>query len=83
MFSRRTLTAGVIAGALSLPATAAAMPIDNGTPAVHHTSAPPSQVRTVVQSSDDTLPLVLAGAALLVAMASAGYSAIRVAPLRT
>jgi hypothetical protein len=84
MIPRRTAVACVLAGALALPAAASAMPIDNGPGPAHHSApAAPPQVRTVVQSSDDTLPIAVAGAALLVAMASAGYSVIRLAPLRS
>jgi hypothetical protein len=81
MIPRRLVAASVAAAALALPAAASAMPIDNGgPPVVHHTSPPPEVVRTVVHDSDGTLPIALAGAALLVAMASAGYSAVNRAP---
>jgi hypothetical protein len=82
MINRRLVAACVVAGALAVPAAAPAMPIDNG-PAPNRTSEPPPPaVRTIVQSSDDTLPTALAGVALLVALASAGYSSVRLAPLR-
>jgi hypothetical protein len=82
MIPRRLVAACVVAGALAVPAAAPAMPIDNG-PAPNRTGEPPPPaVRTIVQSSDDTLPTALAGVALLVALASAGYSSIRLAPLR-
>ena len=86
MIARHRLAAAcVVAGTLALPAAATAMPIDYGGPVPPKSSSPPAAAptRTVVQSSDDALPIVLAGAALLVAMSSAGYSALRVAPLRT
>jgi hypothetical protein len=82
MITRRLVAACVVAGTLAVPAAAPAMPIDNG-PAPNRTTEPaPPVVRTIVQSSDDTLPIAVAGAALLVAMASAGYSSLRLAPLR-
>ena len=82
MFPPRTLAAGVVAGALLLPAAASAMPIDSGRPAPHRTApaAPPPLTRTVVETSDDTVAIAVAGAALLVALASAGYSARRPTP---
>jgi hypothetical protein len=81
MIPRRLVAASVAATALALPAAASAMPIDNGgPPAVHRTSPPPPEIRTVVHDSNETLPLALAGAALLVAMASAGYSVANRAP---
>lgn len=74
----------LLAVALLLPATAAAMPIDNGpTPQVRHTSPPPT--RTIVQTSNDTLAIALAGIAVLLAGATAAYTAVRLprtAPLR-
>jgi hypothetical protein len=84
MITSRLIAACVVAGTLVLPAAASAMPIDNGPPPRAKSSEPPPPVvRTIVQSSDDTLPIALAGVALLVAMTSAGYSVIRLAPLRT
>jgi hypothetical protein len=84
---RALLLAACVAGALALPTAASAMPIDNR-PTPHTTSAGPTgasaspELRTVIQSSGHTLAIVLAGAALLVAMTSAGYSAAKLAPLR-
>jgi hypothetical protein len=86
MIARRLATACILAGTLAVPATAAAMPVDNGPPPVAHDTsdqAPAPVVRTIVRSTDDTLPIAVAGVALLVAMTSAGYSAVRLAPLRT
>lgn len=83
MITRRLAAACVVAGTFAVPAAASAMPIDNGPPPSHKVAAaPPPQVRTIVQSSDDTLPIAVAGAALLVALTSAGYSVVRLAPLR-
>jgi hypothetical protein len=60
------------------------MPLDNGRVVPPKSEAPPSVVpRTIVQTTDDTLPIALAGAALLVAMASAGYTTLTRATLRT
>jgi hypothetical protein len=83
MITRRLAATCIVAGTLALPAAASAMPIDNGPPPSHPTTEAPSPpvIRTVVQRSDDTLPIALAGAALLVAMASAGYSVTRRAAL--
>jgi hypothetical protein len=68
----------------TLPATVMARPIDGpGMP--HPDSAPttPSIVRTVVEEqSVSVLPIALAGAALLVAIAGTGYALFRIAPLR-
>jgi hypothetical protein len=78
----RILPAAIVAVSLLLPAAASAMPIDNRPPpSVRHAAPPPT--RTVIETTDDTLPIAVAGAALLVAMASAGYSAVRLAPLRS
>jgi hypothetical protein len=76
----RALTLAFVVAALAFPPVASAMPIDNG-PAPEVTTAPP-EVRTVVQSPSDTLPIALSGTALLLAAATAGYSAVRLAPLR-
>jgi hypothetical protein len=70
----------LLVAALVLPAGAAAMPIDNGpTPHVRHTS-PPQPTRTIVRTSHDgeTLAIVLAGIAVLLAAATATYTAVRV-----
>lgn len=80
MFPRRNLAAALVAGSLALPTTAAAMPLDNGRGVPPKST--PAPTRPVVQSADETLPLALAGAALLVALSSAGYSVLRLAPLR-
>jgi hypothetical protein len=83
MIARRLAAACAVAGTLAVPAAASAMPIDNGPPPSPAAAAtPPPQIRTIVQSSDDTLPIAVAGAALLIAVASAGYSVTRRAPLR-
>jgi hypothetical protein len=83
MIPRRLAAVVTVAVALAVPAAASAMPIDNGPPPSHTTTeAPPPVVHTIVHSTDDTLPIALAGVALLVAMASAGYSTLRLAPLR-
>jgi hypothetical protein len=81
MFSRRNLAAAAVAGSLALPATAAAMPLDNGR--VVPPKPTPAPTRVIVRSSPDALPIALAGAALLVAVSSAGWSVLRLAPLRS
>jgi hypothetical protein len=82
MIARHRLAAAcIVTGTLALPAAASAMPTDIGRPAPPKTTAPPPP-RTIVESVDNTLPLAVAGAALLVAMSSAGHSALRLAPLR-
>jgi hypothetical protein len=77
---RASLIVACVASALALPATAFAMPIDNR-PAPH--AAGPDrvspEVRTVIRTTGDTLAIIVAGAALLVAMTSAGYSAVKLA----
>jgi hypothetical protein len=84
---RALLLAACVAGVFALPTAASAVPIDNR-PAPHTTSAGPTggpaspEVRTVIQGSGHTLAIILAGAALLVAMTSAGYSAVKLAPHR-
>jgi hypothetical protein len=83
----RRLLPILLAAAFLLPATATAMPIDNGpAPQVRHTSPPPS-TRTIVETSHDgeRLAIVLAGIALLLAGATATYTVVRLpraAPLR-
>jgi hypothetical protein len=82
---RALLATASVACALAAPAAASAMPIDSGRPSLHAAPSAPAaepQVRTVVLSRDEALPIVVAGAALLVAMASAGYSVLRVARVR-
>lgn len=84
---RALLLAACLAGALALPAAASAMPADNGpaqraaAPAPLDVPASP-EVRTVIRDTGDDVATILAGAALLVAIASAGYSAVRLQPLR-
>jgi hypothetical protein len=78
-----------VAAALTLPAAAAsAMPIDNGPPPLPHSHAAPQTapraapvVRTVTRTTTDTPALALAGAALAVAMATAGYCVVRLSRL--
>jgi hypothetical protein len=84
MIPRRSLAAAIVAGSLAAPAAALAMPIDYNRPVPPKTAspAPPPAPRTIVESGDETLPIARAGAALLVAMSTAGYSVLRLAPLR-
>jgi energy-converting hydrogenase Eha subunit A len=82
---RKLLLAICVTAALGLPAVASAMPVDNGPappladPAPTVAAAP--QVRTIIRDTGNTLAIVVAGAALLVAVTTAGYSALRLAPL--
>ena len=68
-----------VAVALVLPGTAAARPIDDG-PVMRPAASPEPEIVTVVRDSDDTVPLAVASAALLVAMASAGLTFVRLSP---
>jgi hypothetical protein len=70
-----------VAVALVLPGAAAARPIDTF-PVTQPAASPEPQTVTVVRDSDDTLPLAVASAALLVAMASAGLTVVRRSPRR-
>ena len=67
-----------VAAFLVLPGTAAARPIDDFPQ--KSTASPPPETVTVVRDSDDTLPLAVASAALLVAIGSAGLTVVRLAP---
>jgi hypothetical protein len=81
---RALLLAACLAGGLGLPPAASAMPIDNG-PAPQTTpgAQPPApEVRTVIREDGQPLAIVLGGAALVVALTSAGYSAVRLSALR-
>jgi hypothetical protein len=93
--SRRAAAAlaALVLAATALPSAAFAKPMFDGagpraavsTKATAPTAPPPAPtvVRTVVQDDPvDVLPIVLAGAALLVAIAGTGYAMLRVAPLR-
>jgi hypothetical protein len=79
MRTRIAATLGV-ACVLALPATASARIIDDGPARSAATPAPPRTV-TVVRHTDDSAPLALASAALLVAMVSAGIAVIRRTPV--
>ncbi|HEX5618792.1 MAG TPA: hypothetical protein VFX51_10245 [Solirubrobacteraceae bacterium] len=68
-----------VAAALVLPGTAAARPIDD-LPVTKPAASPEPETVTVVRDSDDTVPLAVASAALVVAMASAGLTVVRRAP---
>ena len=69
-----------VAAALVLPGAAAARPIDEGPVMRPAAATPPPETVTVVRESDDTLPLAVASAALLVAIGSAGLTVVRLAP---
>ena len=57
------------------------MPLDNGR--VVPPKPTPAPAHILVERPGDALPIALAGAALLVAMSSAGYSVLRLAPIRS
>jgi hypothetical protein len=95
MSARRTLShrsAAVLAALaialVALPGVASARPVvDNpveNRQALAEPAAPaPTVVRTVVkEEAVRMLPIALAGAALLIAIAGTGYAMVRVAPLR-
>jgi hypothetical protein len=71
----------------ALPAMASARPFYDGpgyqlaAPAEPSTPTP-TVLRTIVKEDVRELPIVLAGAALLIAIAGTGYAMIRIAPLR-
>ena len=71
----------LVAAALVLPGTAAARPIDDR-PVTRPAASPPPETVTIVRDGDDTLPLAVASAALLVAMTSAGLTVLRHSPRR-
>ena len=67
-----------VAAALVLPGTAAARPIDDRpvTPA----ASPAPETVTIVRDGDATVPLAVASAALVVAIATAGLALVRLSP---
>jgi hypothetical protein len=81
------LLAVLLIALVALPAIASARPADDSTGPrsglVAKPSTPaPTVVRTVIKDSAPALPIALAGAALLVAIAGTGYALVRIAPLR-
>jgi hypothetical protein len=83
---RSLLLITCVAAALVLPAAAAsAMPVDNGPAPLHQRpasaralpAAPAVRTVTITRTSGDTFTLVLAGAALAVALGTAGFSVVR------
>ena len=85
---RSTAVLAVLLIALvALPGVASARPADDSTgprsQLVAEPSTPaPTVVRTVIKDNAPTLPIALAGAALLIAIAGTGYALVRIAPLR-
>jgi len=72
---------------VALPGVAAARPSDDSSgprsQLVAEPSTPaPTVVRTVIKDNAPTLPIALAGAALLIAIAGTGYALVRIAPMR-
>jgi hypothetical protein len=84
--SRRctALLAVLLVAVAVLPATVSARPIDG--PGMPHPDLPasgPTVIHTVVkEQSVPALPIVLAGAALVIAIAGTGYALARIAPVR-
>ena len=81
------LLAVLLIALVALPGVAGARPADDTTGPrsrlVGEPSAPaPTVVRTVIKDSAPTLPIALAGAALMIAIAGTGYALVRIAPLR-
>ena len=71
----------------ALPGVAAARPSDDSagprSQLVAEPSTPaPTVVRTVIRDDLPALPIALAGAALLIAIAGTGYALVRIAPMR-
>ena len=72
---------------VALPGIATARPADDSTGprsgVVAEPSTPaPTVVRTVIKDNAPTLPIALAGAALVIAIAGTGYALVRIAPIR-
>jgi hypothetical protein len=72
---------------VALPGVASARPADDSTgprsQLVAEPSTPaPTVVRTVIKDNAPTLPIALAGAAVLIAVAGTGYALVRIAPIR-
>ena len=72
---------------VALPGVASARPADDSagprSQLVAEPSAPaPTVVRTVIKEDVPALPIALAGAALLIAVAGTGYALVRIAPMR-
>jgi hypothetical protein len=72
---------------LALPGAASARPADDSTgPRSRLVAEPltpaPTVVRTLIKDSVPVLPIALAGAALLIAIAGTGYALVRIAPMR-
>lgn len=82
------LLAALIIALVALPVGASARPAADGpgprTQVLSEPSSPaPTVVRTVVkEESVRALPIALAGAALIIAIAGSGYAVVRTAPLR-
>jgi hypothetical protein len=79
------LLAVLLVAVAVLPAAVSARPLDGpGMPHPDATPQPSAVVHTVVkeQRSAQALPIALAGAALVIAIAGTGYALMRMAPLR-
>jgi hypothetical protein len=94
MFARHRLThrstallAVLLIVLVALPSIASARPADDSTGprsgVVAEPSTPaPTVVRTVIKDNAPALPIALAGAALVIAIAGTGYALVRIAPIR-
>jgi hypothetical protein len=87
--TRRSTTALalLLVALIALPGVASARPADESAGPRSQLAAEPSTpaptvVRTVIKDNAPTLPIALAGAALLIAIAGTGYALVRIAPLR-
>ena len=79
--------AALLIALVALPGVASARPADDSTgprsQLVAEPSTPaPTVVRTVIKDDAPALPIALAGAALLIAIAGTGYAMVRLAPVR-
>ena len=82
-----TALALLLVALIALPGVASARPADDSagprSRLVAEPAAPaPTVVRTVIKDNAPTLPIALAGAALLIAIAGTCYALVRIAPLR-
>jgi len=68
-----------VAVALVLPGTAAARPIDDG-PRMTPTASPPPETVTIVRDGKRHRGVAVASAALVVALATAGLTLVRLSP---
>ena len=87
MHRSTALLAVLTIGLVALPGIASARPADDSTGprsglAAEPSTPAPTVVRTVIKDNAPTLPIALAGAALVIAIAGTGYALVRIAPIR-